>query len=171
MKSKLNIKNYKFKINKGFSLVELIIYMGLMTTFLVVLLDVFTTSLSTRLSSEATSVLAMDSRFIFSKLAYDIQNADSVLLPATGSSGTTLRLVKNSVTYTYSSSSGKLVVDDGSGGVSLNGSDTDLTGLIFQNVGATGTEPMIKYSVTLRSNIELPGSDRFQTIDSTIGLR
>lgn len=68
-------------LNRGFTLVELIIVMGMTSIFIVVLSDIFVGIAANRLESEATASVAEDGRFILAKLTNDIQRADSVITP------------------------------------------------------------------------------------------
>ena len=160
-----------WKLHKGFSLVEILVYMGLMSIFLLVLLSIFTDTLNTKLASESTSALDQDSRYILSRLTYDINNADSIVAPATGSSGTTLSIVKDGVGMTYSSSSGNFVLTSAGTTMNLNSLDTSLDNLNFQNVGAPGAKSMMQVSYTLRSKIIVLGETATQSISTTIGTR
>src|SRR5512146_26781 len=71
----------KLNKQKGTTIIELLIYLALLSIFLTVLLDVFVTTLDFKLSSESTSTLNQDTRYIFSKLSYDVYNADSFTIP------------------------------------------------------------------------------------------
>lgn len=62
----INIQNKKLK--KGVTIVELLVYIGLLSIFMLVLLDVFTTILNAKLESESTSALNQDARYVYSKL-------------------------------------------------------------------------------------------------------
>jgi len=69
--------------SRGFTIVELLIYMALLTIFLLVLLDIFTTTLNFKLQSEASSVLNQDARAILANFNYNIYNAGSATVPLT----------------------------------------------------------------------------------------
>jgi prepilin-type N-terminal cleavage/methylation domain-containing protein len=173
------IKNKKLSIGfiskdgkpKGFTLVELLIYMALMGIFLVVLSDIFTATLSTKLKSESVAALDQDARYILSKLSYEIANAESVQLPASGSSGTTLRISTDVGSKTFASASGNLMLTENGVGSSLNGKDTSLTELNFRSVSADGGKPTINFSVTLRSQITANTGQNTKTVNSTVTLR
>ena len=167
----MQISKYANKQIKGFSLVELLVYMALMSIFLVVLLDVFTTTLNTRLSSESTSAISQDSRYILAKLAYDVNNADSVTAPALGVTGTTLQIVSSGQTSTYALSSGNLIKTSGSTSMSLNGKDTSLDNISFKNIGNAGGKPTIQVVYTLRSRIIQAKGTETQTVNTTVGTR
>lgn len=156
---------------KGVTITELLIYLGLMSIFFMVLLDIFTTTLKTKLSSESTSAVNQDSRYILSKLSYDVNNTDSVASPARGSEGSTLQLVKGGVSSTYSISSGDLVLTTAGIPMKLNSLETSLDSISFKNLGNPGGKPTIQVVYTVRSKVVLSGANKTQSVDTTVGLR
>lgn len=167
----------KIRNIKGVSIVELIIYIGLLSIFMLVLVDVFVTILNAKLESESTSVLNQDIRYIYSKIAHDVANADSMSLPANlGDTGNTLRVIRGGVTHTYKRDliSGDLILtaSDEPLPMKLNGDDTTfLTDPIFTRIGPPGEKPTVKVTFTIKSLIVVPSGDQTQTIDTTFGLR
>lgn len=165
----------KYKINKssaGFSLVEILVYMSLMSIFLVVLLSMFTAALNTRLSSESTSGIFQDSRYILSKLSYDINNADSIIYPDSGSTNTSLQLMASGFANTYSLSDGNLVKTVDGVSMNLNGTDTQIDSISFKNIGNTDGKPTIQIIYTIRSKIIIQGGrTETQVINTTMGTR
>ena len=156
----------------GFTIVELLIYMGLMAIFITVLLGIFTAALKTKLSSQSTSAISQDSRYILSKLSYDVNNADSVTSPALGVTGDSLQIVTLGSTGTYSLHNGNLVKTTGGVSANLNGIDTRLDSISFKNIGNPGGKPTIQVIYTLRSKIIIQGGGtEAQTINTTIGTR
>lgn len=147
---------YKFQNNKGFTVVELLIYMALLTIFLLVLLDVFTTTLNFKLQSEATSALNQDSRLILGNLNYNIYNSGT----ATVISSSKLSLDSGSKVYELSGDD--LLLNS----VKLNSLDTKVDGITFIKIGQT-----VKISFTLESLITTTGGPRTQTVNTTLGLR
>lgn len=164
-------KYAKLQKIKGFTIVELLIYMSLMGIFLIVLLDIFTTTINSKLSGESTSVLNQDSRYILSKLSYDINNADSVVSPALGVTSSSLQTVQDGITYTYASSSGNFVKTASGVTMSLNGTDTYLDDLTFKNIGNVGGKSTIQINYTLHSKITVFNGTSTQTTNTTVGLR
>jgi prepilin-type N-terminal cleavage/methylation domain-containing protein len=158
-------------MKKGFTLVELLIYMALVSIFLLVLLDVFTTTLNSKLSSESTSAISYDSRYILSKLSYDVNNADSVISPALGATGTSLQLTSGGVTSIYAITGGNLVKTVGGVSMSLNGTNTQLDSISFKNLGNAGGKPTIQVVYTVRSKIVVWGGTQTQVINTTVGTR
>lgn len=160
------------KMQKGFSLVELLIYMALMSIFLMVLLDIFAATLNTKLSSESTSVVSQDSRYVFSKLTYDINNADSVILPVPGATSTGLQIDNSGSISTYVLNSGNLVKTAGGISMNLNGIDTEFDSISFKNIGNPDGKSTIQVVYTVRSKIIIQGGrTETQTINTTIGIR
>lgn len=163
--------NIKKQIQKGFTIVELLVYMALLSIFLTVLLDIFSTTLNQKLSSEATSAISQDSRYFLSKLSYEIENADSVALPVLGTTGPSLQIVTGGITSTYGITAGNLVLTQGGITMKLNGLDTALDNISFKNIGNVGGKPTVQIIYTIHSNITLPGAVQSQTITVTPGLR
>ncbi|KKU28482.1 MAG: hypothetical protein UX80_C0003G0029 [Candidatus Amesbacteria bacterium GW2011_GWA2_47_11b] len=58
-------------MKKAFTLIELLIYMGLVGLFLVVLTNMLATILETQEESAAASLVDIDGRYILSRIAYD----------------------------------------------------------------------------------------------------
>lgn len=157
---------------RGFTIVELLVYMGLMSIFLVVLLGIFTASLNAKLASESTSGVSQDSRYILSKLSYDINNADSIVLPGLGETSASLQMVTSGSTSTYAISGGNLVKTENGVSMNLNGIDTQLSSISFKNIGNPEGKPTIQVVYTLGSKIIVQGGQtQTQTINTTIGTR
>ncbi len=149
----------KKKFQKGITIVELLVYVGLLSIFMLVLVDVFVTILNNKLETESISTLNQDTRYIYSRLAYDIANADTASIPSSNS----LNLVSNGVSYSY--------VSDGSGNLLLNGSainglDTKVDSISFTKIANT-----VKISFTIRSLVALTSGEQMRTIETTVGLR
>lgn len=161
----------KFKKASGFTLVELMVYMGLMGIFLAVLLDIFTITLNTKLAYQSTSAIATDSRYILSKLTYDINNTDGILAPSLGVTSSTLQLSDLGSTSTYSLDSGNLIKSNGGVSYNLNGLDSGLDSISFKNIGNLSGKPTIQIIYTVRSKILVNGNQETQTINTTVGTR
>jgi type II secretory pathway pseudopilin PulG len=161
------------KIQKGVTIVELIVYIGLLSIFMLVLVDVFVTILNAKLESESTSSLNQDARYIYSRLAYDVGNADSMTLPLNlGNTEGSLQVKTGNVTDTYSlDGSGNLNLYNGTTTMKLNGDDTTLTNLSFTRLGSPDEKPTVKVSFTIKSLVNLQSGEQSRTIDTTFGLR
>lgn len=169
----LKIKT-SFQINqkKGFTLVELLLYMTLLTGFLILLTRIFSSTLDTQFDSQAQAAIQQDSRYILSRLTYDLHRAESVTTPAAqGATGGTLAIVINGVTYTYTLNGSNLVLTNSNPADSLNSVNTLVSGLSFRRLGNPGGKDTIQLQFTLTSKVKrLPGSD-VKSFQTTIGLR
>lgn len=149
------MKNIK---NKGQTVVELLIYLALLSIFLTVLLDIFVTTLNFKLQAEAASALNQDSRYILGKISYDVYNSDSFTVPSQGE----LDITTAGITKKYLVNSGDLTID----GTKLNSLDTKVNNLIFTKIGTTVT-----VNFTLQSINVLPGAPRTESIVVTLANR
>lgn len=149
---------------------ELLLYMGLMSVFILVLLNIFTTTWDVKLDSEGVASVNRDSRYMLSKLVYSIENAELVTTPTYGSTSDTLSLVLGGQSIQFASESGKLVLTENGIGMSLNGKDTNLTNLSFQSVGKPGGKTVVKINYAIESNIDSK-ADTSRSIDTSVSQR
>jgi type II secretory pathway pseudopilin PulG len=173
MMNKYFSKNKKFlKSNKGFTITELLIYMGIFSILLVVLTEIFVTILKVQLESEATSSVEQDSRFILTRLMYDIQRANTVNLPASlGDQGSVLRFIIGGVTYTYTINNDNLELTMNANANKLNSFDTTISNLTFQRLGNPGGINSINVGFTVTSKAKRASGPEIKNVQTVIGLR
>lgn len=162
---------YKIFNQKGFTLVEMLMYMGIFIIFLTVLLQLFGTVLSTQLESQTTSSVSEDAKYLLARMTYDISQAQNITSPALGVSSSTLQFTVNNSTYTYASSSGNLMLTTPSGSSQLNSSDTILSALSFTPVGSSSGKFTVEINFTLQSVAKRQGVPEIETIQTTVGNR
>lgn len=167
------------KINiasSGFTLIEFLLYMGILSIFLIILTQTFTSILDVQLESEATSTLTQDGNFILSRFAYDINRAKTILIPANpGDQGSTLQLSIDGINYTYTldSLNKNIMLTSNLGQFQLNSFDTSITGLNFERFG-NPTPPVsntITISFTLASKTIRNTGPEKRTYQTTVGIR
>lgn len=161
------------KSPRGFTLIEVVIYLGTLAIFLTILTQIFTSILDIRLKTEATSSLEQDSRYILSRLLYDVQRAQTITTPGIlGGVSPQLVITIDGVSYTYSNSGGLLLLADGTGSYPLNGVGTTVSGLTFQRLGTLPTgKNTIKVNMTL-TGVARPSTQlETKAIQTTIGQR
>lgn len=162
----------KLRDSRGFTLVEFLLYMALLSIFLLTLTDLFTAILNVRLESEATSTVEQDGRFILARLAYDIPQASSITTPLSlGSTASTLQMTISATTYTYALSGSDLNLTIGASTNKLNGSETSISGLSFKKLGNAGGKETISIQFTLSSKTQRPSGPEIRTFTTTIGRR
>src|SRR3989344_4351467 len=97
--------------SKGFTLIETIIYMALLAIFLLTLTDILVSVLDVQLESQATSAVDIDSRFINSRLSFDVLRTSAITTPANlGDVSNSLVMTIGGSQYTYSLFGGNMVL-------------------------------------------------------------
>lgn len=161
------------RISKGITIVEVILYIALLSIFMLVLLDIFMGGLNLQFESQGTSAVQTDGQFILTRLAADLKNADSVTTPGVlGASSPTLVFASSGVTYTYSLNGGVLSLTKNGETLALNSLETDINSIGFTRLGNVGGKPTIKINFTIDSKTLRPGENpETRTYQTTFGLR
>jgi type II secretory pathway pseudopilin PulG len=167
------MKKVSITRNRGITIVELLVYMGLLSIFLILLINVLVGTLSFKLQSESTSALNQDMRYILGKLSYDLYNADSVESPLNfGDTSASLTLTSGGVSRLYTVDSEDLILTIGGVASKLNGTDTKVQSISFEKLGTTEGKPTVQIIITLESPIVLQGNrTETRTVQTTYGLR
>lgn len=161
-----------YNSQRGFTLVELAIYMGISMMILLLLTSLLSAILSTRLTTQSTIGIAQDGRYIYVRLIYDINHADSITTPANlGNTSNTLVLTTNGTQYTYRIQDGNLILVDPQGLHSMNGPDTTISGLTFQRIGNVNGKHTIRINYVITSKVLSKGTLDSQAFQTTAGLR
>jgi type II secretory pathway pseudopilin PulG len=157
------------KHSRGFTITELLIYMGIFTILLVVLTEIFVATLNVQLETEASSSVEQDSKFMLARMIYDIQKASKINTPASlGDQGDTLSLEIDGTTYISSSPNG---TDLELNGNKLNSFDTTISNVIFQRLGNPGGVNSIKIGFTVSSKVQRASGPEIKNVQTTVGLR
>ena len=157
---------------KGFTIVELLIYMGLLAGFLVIITELFASIMDVKLESNATSSVEQDGRYILTRLAYDIPKSSSITTPTSlGNTSSSLVLVVSGVTYTYSLVGSNLQLVNNLGTNNLNTSESGISNISFQKIGNVGGKETIKLNFTVTSSTIRNSGPEVRTFSTTIGRR
>lgn len=157
---------------QGFTIVELLLYTGILTIFLSVLTGIFTAILDIQLESESASALTTDSRFIFSRLAYDLGRASAIVTPSVlGQQTSNLDLQIGSTQLTYAVIGGNLIVSDATTSGALNGFGTTVSNISFRRYGNENGKHSVRILFSLVGRIERPFGTESRDFEATIGLR
>lgn len=169
---KLHQRCLKQDANSGFTLVELIIYMGLLTVLVLIFTEIFTSTIDNQLGSKNTSSVADDGRYIYSRFIYDVERAAQITVPTNyGDSSPTMTLIINGQNYTYSLQSNNLVVTDPTGTYSLNGEGSSISNVLFTKVGSLNAKDTVRINFTISGNVTTRGISDQQVFQTTAGLR
>lgn len=160
------------KKRTGFTLVELLIYMGLLTILMTILTRLFTATIDVQLSSEATGGIEEDSRYIYSRLAYDLSRADTFVVPEIpGSSANTLTIMVGPETYTYRLDGTNLILVNNTGEGVLNSYMTGISNITFTLLGSETGKKSIQVTYVITSTIQSSSGSVSRNITTTITER
>jgi type II secretory pathway pseudopilin PulG len=159
---------------KGFTLVELIMSMGLLTILIGVMTALFGAIIDTSLDSTATSGVDQDGKYIMARLAYDMQRATSITSPPVPSSttATSLTLAIDGSSYTYDlDGSANIRLSDGVESNNLNNHSIQVSDLSFQRLGIGNTTDTVQVKFRLTSKINETSGIETKAFQTTIGLK
>lgn len=174
MKKRIRILVTRLKSlpHRGTTLVELLLYLGLVTILLGVLTQIFVSILDIQLSSEATSSVETDSRFILSRLTHDIQRSDSISIPgALGTQSDNLQMTINGISYSYSVINDDLVLTRATDTYQVNGYDTTVSDVTFTRIGNSDGNETIQVVFKATSKTLVNGEHEAKTLQTTISTR
>lgn len=161
------------KINtKGFTIIELALFMGMFSIIMLVLMQIFTALLDKQVEIETMSAVQSDRSYILARLSYDIARADAISTPATpGDQGATLAFTVNGQSYTYTLTGDNLTLTSASGTDTMNSFRTTIPSINFQRLGNSGGKNSVKVTYIVESIVDTPQGRESKTVDTTIGTR
>ncbi len=182
MKIKFFLKNQKLiqhqlqRSGAGFTLVELLLYMGIFSILLVALFQLFTSIIDTQSQSQSSSSVFLDGQYIIKRFEYDMQRTNSIIIPSSLSTPeTTARLSVENTTYTYSLVSGNLTLtnDVASTTGQLNSADTVVSDLNFIRLSDSQGKGIDTLTISFRltSSVVTRGESNSENFKTTIGIR
>ncbi len=164
---------YKKRFQKGFTIVELLIYMVLLSTFLVIMTQLFGSVLDAQTQSESTSNTEQDGRFILLRFMHDVPLATAITTPsALGASSTSLVMTIAGSTYTYSMSGSNLMLTVGGISSQLNSFQTAISNITFTRLGKSGGNDSITISFTVTDTAQqVAGGQITKSYSTTVTTR
>jgi len=165
------LKNRKLK-QRGSTLVEFLLYMALLSGFLIILTNIFLSIVELKIDSESISSIEQEGRFIMARMIHDLHRASSITTPASaGDTSASLVIVIGGSNYTFQLSGTDFQMTDAVGISALNGSGTEISGLSFQRVGNSGGKHTIKAEFSITSAEDRISGSQTKTFKFTSGLR
>lgn len=141
------------KANKAFTLIELIIYIALLSIMLLGITSFIKTTLQTRARNQVIAEVEQQGVQVMQILSQTIRNAESIIFPGLGSNASTLILdVVNPIVdpTTFSLFNNSISIQEGGGSlIALNNSRIEVQNLIFQNFSRLDTPGLVKFNFTL----------------------
>lgn len=170
--SKIFSKKKIMNNTSGFTLVELIIYMGLLAMLVLIFTEIFTSVVDNQLSSNNTSNVSGDGRYIYSRFVYDVARAQSITDPlAFASPSSTMTLLINGENFTYHLTNGNLSIEAPSGTYQLNSQGTTISNLEFTKVGSASARSTVQLNFTVTGDVDTRGIFDQKDFQTTAGLR
>lgn len=132
--------------NKGFSLIELIIYIGLVSVILLSITSFLFTLLNARARNEVITEVGQQGVFVMQKITQTVRNAQTINAPTPGTAGVALSL--NSAVFDLANEALR-VARNGNTPVDLTNSRIIVSDLSFNNLSRTGTPGLVRVQFTL----------------------
>lgn len=157
----------------GFSIIEMLIYIGIVSVFLVVLGGLFVSILTAQLDAQSTSSIDQDNRYIQARMAYDIHRADNILTPAAlGTPASSFSLDIGGVTYTYSIINNQLNLTASGNTQSLTSYASQVSGFTVTRLGNVAGKQSLQISYTLTSLVStLNQTSQVRNVTTTVAVR
>lgn len=165
--------NKHFSFQKGFTLMELIISMGILMVLISVLVTLFGQILDVQLESKSTSTVDQNGRFLQARLAHDFQSASDIVTPATpGTQTDTLQITINSINYIYSlDNSGNLLLTQNAVSEVLNNNSASISALTFTRIGSGDVNDTVRVGFTITSRADQLRGIEQKSFQTTFGLK
>ena len=168
------LEKIKLTSQKGITVVELLLYMGILTILLTILTSVFTSALDVQSESNAVSSVEQDGNYILARLAYDIHRAQSINIPATnGTTSNSFQIVIGGINYTYSiDANNNIILTNNLGANNLNNYGTNVSTFSVQRLGnAGGIENTLRINFTVTSKTKRVSGYETKNFQTNISLR
>ncbi len=157
---------------KGFSLIEILIYLAIIALIVVVLANFAINFFSAKTKAETMREVEQNMRFAQEKMTRTIRNAAGINSPIFGSSASSLSLsmadgAKDPTIFQVSG--GQLTIKEGvSSAVAITSSKVNVSSLTFTNVSYAGTKGTVRIEITIDYNNPASQPDyQYQLSEST----
>lgn len=150
----LKINKKRCGVNKGFTLIEFLLYIGIVGIVLLVAGAICLNVLFGKAKLMAIEEVSQNTRFTIEKIADRVRNANTINSPTQGVSTSTLSLqmadsAKNPTVFDLSS--GVVRITEGTGSaVNLTSSEVTVTNLQFSNISYSNTPGTVRIQMTVK---------------------
>lgn len=135
-------------MKKGFTLIELILYVAVVTIMLTALIPLSGNILSLGTKSTTEQELSSNARYVSERIKYEIRRAGGITPPVTATSITLTNLPSG--TTTIDLSAGKIRINN----IALNSDDTTVSSLTFTDYSSTDNKTKhIQFTFTMTDNL------------------
>jgi len=164
----------KYFYQSGSSLIEMLIYIAIVSVFLITLINFSWDVIYSKVKNTTIGETTDNTHIIIEKIGLTTRNADSIDAPTSGQTSQTLVLNNpNGSQTTFDLSDGRLRINEGTGYFYLTSSKVNITNLEFINLSQTGTKGNIRIKMTISHNNPENKQEynAIQNIDTSFSLR
>lgn len=157
----------------GATLIELLLYMGLLSLMITLLTGIFVSTLDVQLESQAHSSVQEDGEYILTRLKYDILRASAVIQPGIiGAQSNTLEITVSAIPYTYALGGTTLQLTNSiDGTVILNSARSTVSNLSFQKISSSAGKNTVRINFTVNSVAKRNSGNESKQFQTTVSLR
>lgn len=166
-----------FQFSKGFTLIELILYVSIVSTTVLLVANMLHTILATRVKNQTVEEVEQAGGFVMQQITQTIRNATGVDSPTPGNSANNLSLsvvegAKNPTKFDRSSNSVR-IIEGISPSLTLTSNKLSVTDLNFQNLSRPTTQNTlrIQFSISHKNPEGQNEYDYSQTFTTSASLR
>ena len=162
---------------RGFSLLELLIYIAILSGLMVVISDAFISLSKGRGQAEAKSEVDSSLRFAIERIRQDVKNASGITTPVLGTSSSTLAATVSGTTITYDVLAGVLRRKEGAAtpvpvsGTNILAGTPTFTRLENYNSVLNATTTTVQVLMTFQYNSSSTDWKYSDTLRTTVSLR
>jgi hypothetical protein len=168
-------KNLTNNSKLGFSLIELLMYIGIFSMLIVILFQLLVSILDVQLESKGHSSIDQDGLFILSRLSYDIARSNSIASPSAGQSSQNVKITVNGTDFEYTNATSSMVLTNMSTGEQkqLNSVNSEVSNVTFTRRSDTEGKNFdtITASFTITGKPIVRGVRDSKSFRTTIGVR
>lgn len=155
---------------KGFTIVEMMLYMGLFLMLITILTTIFTSILEVHLEAQTSSTFEQDGRYIMSRMSYDLYRASAVSVPASlGQQTDSIQFTVNGQTYLYALNDGVLELTRNGNTQVMHSPRIRVNSFTARRIGNVSGSPTLQISLILE-DLD-PDGEKTREYETTIGLR
>jgi len=169
--------NQKRQTAGGYTLIELLLYVGLVGILLSAATAFFGIATEARIKNQTISEVNEQGAFVMDYLTRSVRAATSISSPSVGGTGTQLTLVvpaANLSPTVFSVSGGVLQVKEGTAAaVALTNSKVRVSSFTVTNLTRSGTSALVRVSITI-DRINNAGRNEYdysETFTTSVGIR
>lgn len=164
----LEIGNWKLEINKGFTLIELIVAMAVFATVITVVSSIFVSSVGSQRKNVNQQEVLENARYVLETISRSIRQSTVVTSDSTSSSLSLSHPTKGAVAYTLNNGQ---ILENGTA-LSSGGITVERLSFIIQGNSATDNiQPRVTISISLKDNQAQAGTASAINLQTTVTPR